>query len=122
MIVPQTRLLLWVGVVVLPFAALAALAPETAVLAGFLIAAMVVLALLDAASAQRSLEGINIQLPPVVRLSKDRDGSIELQIKNEKQQARRLRLGLALPREIQSPEEDLLTVLPAGSRLSRLTW
>jgi uncharacterized protein (DUF58 family) len=122
MIVPQSRLLLWVSVGVLPFAALAAVVPEAAVLAGLIIAAVVVLALLDAALAQGSLEGISIELPAVVRLSKDREGVIDVHIKNEKQQAKRLRLGLPLPHEIASPDEDLWTVLPAGSERSRLTW
>ena len=66
MIVPQSRLLLWVSVVVLPFAAIAAVVPEAAVLAGLFIVAVVVLALLDAALAQGSLEGISIELPAVV--------------------------------------------------------
>ena len=66
MIVPQTRLLLWVSVVVLPFAALAALVSETAVLASLLIVGVIVLALLDAALAQSSLEGISVELPQVV--------------------------------------------------------
>src|SRR6266446_7696939 len=112
MILPQTRLLLWVSVVVLPFA----------LLAGLIIAAVVILALLDAVLAQGCLEGISIELPAVVRLSKDRAGAIEVHIKNEKQQSKRLRLGLPLPREIASPDEDLWTVLPAGSERSRLAW
>src|SRR2546427_5135788 len=122
MIVPQSRLLLWVSVVVLPFAAIAAVVPEAAVLSGLFILAVVVLALLDAALAQGSLEGISIEMPAIVRLSKDREGAIEVDIKNEKQRAKRLRLGLPLPREIASPDEDLWTVLPAGSERSRLTW
>ena len=122
MIVPQTRLLLWVGVGVLPFAAIAAVVPEAAVLSGLFIVAVIVLALLDAALAQGSLEGIRIELPAIVRLSKDRVGAIEVHIKNEKQQAKRLRLGLPLPREIVSPNEDLWTVLPAGREGSRLAW
>jgi uncharacterized protein (DUF58 family) len=122
MIVPQTRLLLWAGVAVLPFAALAAEVPEAGPLAGLLAASVVMLALLDATLAQRSLEGIRIDLPAVVRLSKDRGGTIEMLIKNEKQRPKLLRLGLPLPPEIHSPEEDLLTLLPAGSPLARLAW
>jgi uncharacterized protein (DUF58 family) len=122
MIVPQSRLMLWVSVVVLPFAAIAAVVPEAAVLSGLFIAAVVVLALLDAALAQGSLEGIRIELPAVVRLSKDRAGAIEVHIKNEKQQAKRLRLGLPLPREIVSPDADLWTILPAGCERSRFAW
>ena len=122
MIVPQSRLMLWVSVVVLPFAAIAAVVPEAAVLSGLFIAALAVLALLDAALAQGSLEGISLELPAVVRLSKDRAGAIEVQIKNEKQQAKRLRLGLPLPREIASPDTDLWTILPAGCERSRFAW
>ncbi len=122
MIVPQSRLLLWTGVVGLPFAAVAALVPEAAVLAGVFIALVAVAALLDAALAQGSLDGIRVELPAVVRLSKDRPGAIEVQITNERQRAKRLRLGLPLPRELQSPEEDLWTLLPAGSQRSRLAW
>src|SRR6058998_751801 len=122
MIVPQSRLLVWVSVVVLPFAAIAAVVPEAAVLAGLFIGAVVVLALLDAALAQGSLEGISIELPAVVRLSKDREGAIEVRIKNEKQQAKRLRLGLPLPREIDAPDEDVWTVMPAGSERWRFAW
>src|SRR2546427_8427211 len=122
MIVPQSRLLLWVSVVVLPFAAIAAVVPEAAVLSGLFILAVVVLALLDAALAQGSLEGISIEMPAIVRLSKDREGAIEVDIKNEKQRSKRLRLGLPLPREIASPDEDLWTVLPAGSERARLAW
>ena len=122
MIVPQSRLLLWVAVVVLPFAVVAVVAPEASLLAGMCIVAVGALALLDAVLAQGSLEGIHAELPPVVRLSKDRPGVIDVQIRNERQQSKRLRLGLPLPRELHSPDEDLWAVLPAGSRLSRLTW
>ncbi len=122
MLVPQSRLLIWVSVVVLPFATLAAVVPEASVVAGLFIVGLVVLALLDAALAQSRLEGISIDLPPIVRLSKDREGAIDVQITNEKLQPQRLRLGLPFPREIASPDEDLWTVLPAGSLRSRLAW
>jgi len=88
MIVPQSRLLLWVAIIVLPFAVVAAAVPEAAVLAGLFIVAVVVLALLDAARAQASLDGIGLELPSVVRLAKDRAGAIEVQIKNEQQRAK----------------------------------
>ena len=54
-IVPQSRLMLWVGAVVVPFAALSVLVPEAAVPAGLLIAAGGVMALLDAALALAEL-------------------------------------------------------------------
>jgi len=114
--------MLWVGAVVVPFAALSVLVPEAAVPAGLLIAAGGVMALLDAALAQSSLDGIRIELPSVVRMSKDRQGAIELQVQNAKQRVKRVRLGLPLPPEIHSMEDDLMAVLPGGSPVSRLAW
>jgi uncharacterized protein (DUF58 family) len=108
--------------VVLPFATLGALYPEGLLMAAVLIAVTVGLALLDAALASGALEGIQLQLPEVVRLSKDRWGSIELMIANAGQKGRRLRLGLAFPREIQPRHEDLPVELPPSTQWSRLEW
>ena len=115
---PGSRLLLWVGLVVLPFAVLWAAVPESTPLA---LAALVMLAILvsmDAALAYGSLRNVGVELPEVVRLSKDRPGAIELRIRNDSKKARRLRLGLALPRDLPSPDEDLAALLPddVGSR------
>lgn len=122
MIVPQTRLLVWVALLVVPFATVAAVFPESAFVAGGLILLLLLLVVMDAAMAHGSLEGISVEMPKVVRLSKDREGSIEMQIRNELKQARRLRLGLAFPKEIDSPDEDLVAVLPAKTEFSRLNW
>jgi uncharacterized protein (DUF58 family) len=122
MIVPRTRLLFWFALVVLPFATLGALYAEGLLVAVVLIAVMVGLAVLDAALASGVLEGIQLQLPEVVRLSKDRWGLIELKIANARQKGRRLRLGLAFPREIQSRTEDQRVSLPPDAQWSRLEW
>jgi uncharacterized protein (DUF58 family) len=122
MIIPQTRLFLWVAVVVLPFAMVAAAVPEAAVLAGLLIAAVVALGSLDAALSLNRLDGVSVEFPRVTRLAKNRLGAIQLQIRNERQQAQRLRLGLPLPRPLHSPEEEVRTELPAGAEWSRLAW
>lgn len=122
MMVPSSRLLLWVGLVVLPFAVLWAAVPESTPLA---LAALVMLAILvsmDAALAYGSLRNVGVELPEVVRLSKDRPGAIELRIRNDSKKARRLRLGLALPRDLPSPDEDLAALLPDDVELSRLLW
>jgi uncharacterized protein (DUF58 family) len=81
-----------------------------------------VLVLVDAGLASGSLSGISVELPGLVRLSKDRDGNIDLQIRNKRQKTMRLRVGLAFPREIGSPYEDQLFVLPGESEFSRLRW
>ena len=121
-LVPETRLLFWFAVVALPFSVLGAMYPEAAPFAVVLIAGLVVLALVDAAVSFGRLDGISVCLPEVLRLSKDRAGSIEVTLKNKLKRPLRLRLGLALPRELASPHEDAMVLLPAGAEQSRLDW
>jgi len=122
MIVPQNRLLFWFALVVLPFALLGAVEPAALWISLACIGAFVMVALADAVAARTSLAGISVELPGVVRSSKDREARIELRIRNERQTQRRLRFALPLPREIESPQEDLLVELPAASEWSRLAW
>lgn len=122
MIVPSSRLLLWSALVVLPFALLGAVEPAALIVSLACIGALVIVALADAVAARTSLAGISVELPKVVRISKDREAKLELRIRNERQTQRRLRFALALPREIESRQEDLLVELPAASEWSRLAW
>jgi uncharacterized protein (DUF58 family) len=122
MIVPSSRLLLWFALVVLPFALLGAVEPAALIVSLAFIGALVIMALADAVAARTSLAGISVELPEIVRMSKDREAKLELRIRNERQIQKRLRLALALPREIESAQEDLLVELPAASEWSRLAW
>src|SRR6266516_1683761 len=122
MIVPQTRLLFWFALVVLPFSVLGTLYREASLFCVVLIAGLFVLALLDAGLAQGKLDGIHLELPEVLRVSKDRLTAIPVSLQNERQKSLRLRLGLALPREIHSPLEEVLVILPEGAEASRLAW
>lgn len=121
MIVPRSRLLQWVALIILPFAVLGALSSATGI-SLFLIGAFILLALVDAVGGLQSLAGISLQLPEVVRMSKDREARLELRIRNERQKRRLLRLALALPGEIHSPQDEMEIMLPAESEWSRLTW
>src|SRR5205807_2689250 len=122
MIVPRNRLLFWCAVAVLPFSVLGALEPNAAVISLLVISVLVSLAVVDAIRARTALAGISIVLPEVARMSKDREAKLEVRIRNERQNPRTLRLALALPREIQSPQEEALVALPGNSEWSRLTW
>ncbi|MEO8429133.1 MAG: DUF58 domain-containing protein [Verrucomicrobiota bacterium] len=122
MIVPRTRLLFWVAMVLLPFALLFAVNPAAAVLSMLLISAFFLLVAVDAVLAFRSMDGISIELPELVRLSSGREGRFDLKIKNGREKHQRLRLGLAFPRGFISLRDDQMIVLPAGSKLSRLSW
>jgi uncharacterized protein (DUF58 family) len=122
MIVPGHRLLIWTALVTLPAALLAGLLPPFFPMAAAAVTLFAALAALDAMLGLDALGGIQVQLPPVVRLGKDRAGAIEIEIKNERRKSRQLRLGLALPGEFSTPQEDLTVLLPASSLLSRLSW
>lgn len=122
MIAPQTRLLFWFAVIVLPFSVLGAVHPEALPVAMVAISVLLALALLDAVLGYGGLDGIHVKLPEVVRFSKEREGAFEVRIQNERQKARRLRLGLALPRALQALNEDAEVALPAGSEWARLDW
>lgn len=122
MIVPQTRLLFWFAVVALPFAALGAVYPAAFLFSVVLIAGLLTLALLDAALAFGRLDGIDVELPEVVRASKDRSTTLSVTVRNEHKRPLQLRLGLALPRELQASMEDVQAKLPEGAEWSRLEW
>lgn len=122
MIVPRTRLLTWFALLALPFATLAVAVPEYALVAGGMAGLFVLLAVLDAVMGLGALDGLSVELPKIVRLSKDRPGGLDLQVVNAPQHQREVRLGLPLPRELASPHEDLTTLLPAKAERSRLNW
>lgn len=122
MIVPRNRLLFWVAAVVLPFAFLAAVAPDATGIALLFTGGLFLTAAADAYGARKSLDGIGVELPPVARMSKDREARLEVRIRNGPQRGRSLRLGLPWPREIKAVSEEMDAVLPAQSEWSRLAW
>lgn len=119
-IVPSTRLLILTGAIAAPAAVLAILPGWTALGYG-LIGALTLAAILDAMTAPRRLRGITIQSVEVTRLWKDREGRIELTIRNQHPKQIAIRIGMACPSEIAATEEELATLLPA-SEFSRIAW
>ena len=122
MIVPRFRLLFWVAVVVLPFTLIGAVSPPAAGVSLQCIGALLAVALADAVGAVKSLGGISVELPPIARMSEDREAKLELRIRDERQRQRSLRVALAWPREIQTASESMDALLPAQSEWSRLAW
>jgi uncharacterized protein (DUF58 family) len=112
-------MLFWVAVIVLPATLLTAV-PAATVGALLLLGAFCLVAVADALSGQRSLDGIKAELPAVVRGSKDRELWLELRIFNPRRKQRRLRVALAWPREIRATDDEIDAMLPAGSEWSRL--
>jgi uncharacterized protein (DUF58 family) len=122
MIVPRTRLLLWVSLIVLPFAAAGATVPAAAPVAILFIGGLLVFAVGDALLGRRRVGGIQVHLPESTRLLKDRPGQLDVRIENDTLEARSLRIGLAFPPEISTDSDDRNVQLPAGVTFSRLAW
>jgi uncharacterized protein (DUF58 family) len=122
MIVPRNKLLFWTAAIILPFALLIAVVPNTAAISLLFIAGLFLAAIVDAIGARKNLAGIGVELPPVTRMSKDRAGKLELRIRNEQQIQKYLRLAFAWPREIKVENEEMDALLPAQAEWSRLTW
>jgi uncharacterized protein (DUF58 family) len=121
-LVPRNRLLFWVAVLGLPLALLSVAEPAATVLSLGVLVLFAVFAAADALGALAHLRGLSLQLPSVSRMSKDRLAKIEIRIRNVRLKAQTLRVALALPREIQTAQEDTLVRLPADSEWSRFTW
>jgi uncharacterized protein (DUF58 family) len=122
MLVPRTRLLLWISLIVLPFAAVGATVPGAFIISIIFIGAFFAVVLADALLSRGQLSGIRVQLPEVVRWQKDRPGTLELRVHNDSLAERPIRIGFAFPREIVSETEDRTVLLPANAALSRIEW
>ncbi len=122
MLSPRSRLIWWVALLVAPFATLAGVLPDATPLAALLIGGFLATVLFDALFAFRAVQDFSVECAPTVRLSKDRTGELELLFKNTTPAARRLRFGLPLPADIQSPQEDLLVEIPGAGKTSRVGW
>jgi len=122
MIVPTHRLLIFYGLTI-PFLTVAPVLRGAAAVPSFAAGLILILvALLDAALGSSRLRNIRVDLPTMVRMTRDRESSVELSVTHSDMRARTLRLGLPLPREISSPQEDLLILLPKGAEKLRLLW
>ena len=121
-LVPTNRLLFWVGVISLPFSISAAIAPETALVGIGLSAALLLGSIFDVIVSKSRLSGIRITLPEVIRMSVGRQTEMILTIENDGFTVKRLRLGLAFPREIYSHHQDLSTELPESEANSIIAW
>jgi uncharacterized protein (DUF58 family) len=121
MIVPGSRLLWCFALVMLP-CSLAVASESLRVAALIPMAGLMAVALWDAMNGRTALRGISAHLPELVRLAKDRPGALELRIRNTGQRARSLRVGLPLPPQLRSDEEEMIVILPEGSEFSQLSW
>jgi uncharacterized protein (DUF58 family) len=122
MIVPTSRLVIFYGLTV-PFLMVLPVLKGAVALPAYGVGLILILvALVDVAFSSSRLRNIRVDLPAMVRMTRDREGSIELSVTHSDMRTRALRLGLPLPREILSPQEDLLAFLPQGAEHLRILW
>ncbi len=122
MIVPSFRLLLWFAIIALPFSVLGAVYPNALGVSVALISALLVVILLDAALSFTQLDAIVVELPDLIRVSKDRPATLTVNIIKPVAVALRLRLGVALPRALVSPNEDVTVSLASEVETSQIAW
>jgi len=115
MIVPRTRLLVVFSLVGMPLIGLATFVPSMFALSACLLGFIVIVALVDAFLAFRFLDGMTVQMPEVVHMSKDRDGQIKGLLKSFKNA--QVRIGLDLPFELH-PQKDSLALTVSGQDMS----
>lgn len=120
MIVPQTRLMAWVAVLV-PVAVVGATVPGSAWPAAMAAAALGLVAGVDAWLGQRRVRGVLVSLPAVVRMAVDRPATIPINVRLRSGRASVVRLGLPFPAGIEADDETLDVALPEGVE-SRVSW
>ncbi len=113
--------MIWVVAVAgFPAATLAALSPEAR---GAAIACLIVLTAViagDALMRGRALEGVRVELPPLVRMFKDRASEIHVRVHSAK--PTRVRVGAVVPEGIHSDSEETDVELPAKTSSFVLSW
>ncbi|MFC1498476.1 DUF58 domain-containing protein [Verrucomicrobiota bacterium] len=121
MIVPGNKLLFWLALL-LPFAGFGAMSPDTTILSLSLFAVFFIIVAVDAVLGSLRTKTIKIDLPDLVRLSKDKNGSIPIMISNESMKGLSLRVGLPLPEHIDTKQDDLNMTLPERHKDLNVEW
>lgn len=120
--VPSPRLIWLVVLVGFPAAVASGIEPQLLIPMIAIIGALVAFAVADAAMRKRALAGIRVETPDLVRFFKDREAEIRIRVHNPAKQARRLRIGIAAPEGLETPDEERTVDLPAGADLAEFSW
>jgi uncharacterized protein (DUF58 family) len=121
-VVPAPRLIFFAAVTLPPFAVLAALWPPALLAATLLGSAIAIVAVLDAFRGASTLRTIRLEFPDTIRLSKNRPGTFSLKIHRPPEAPHRLRIALAFPHEISTPEDSREIELPRDAAASTIVW
>jgi uncharacterized protein (DUF58 family) len=122
MIVPRMRLVVVAGMVLLPSGCLTAWRPDLTDEIIALAAAVLLVTILDAWLSRGRLRELVVELPDVVRLTVGHEGQLPVQIDKPRSLATRLRVGLALPRDIASVHPEVTVLLEDGPDRVGVCW
>ena len=122
-IAPRSSLLWLFGLVAVPLAVVAGLAPGAAPLVLLAIGGIVLLALADGGLAARAPSGIRVHVPLLVRLTKEREGRLPLTfLREETTPAAKVSVGFSFPPEIKAEPDAAMVALPAAHPIVRWDW
>ena len=122
MIAPSKKLILWFGLTIMPFAAIAGLLPGFSLPAFAIMGLCLLVACADAWLAKDILNDVQVSLPELVRASTGRSVRVPLTILDARERGLLLRLGIAFPDAV-TPESPIMeTRLPQGITSSMVYW
>jgi uncharacterized protein (DUF58 family) len=116
--IPSSRMIWVVAVVGFPAATLAALAPEARMAALACLVVLAAIILIDASMRSRSLNGVRVELPELIRMFKDR--TAEIRVRAHGAPGSRIRVGVVVPEGIRAESDETDVDLPA--RTSEFVW
>lgn len=122
MIAPGARLLWWVATLVVPLATIAGAARHLLPICLVPVGTLFAVALFDGMRARRRLSGLAVDLPPLVRLTRDREKPIDITVRHEPGEVRRIRVALPMPRGFDTPIEHRDVELPAAAEAVTIAW
>jgi uncharacterized protein (DUF58 family) len=121
-VVPGSRLLLLTLVAGLPFATVATALPALAPVAWAALAVLAAAAVGDLLVSLGRLDTVDAELPPVARLTKDREGAVQVTVRQRRPRALSLAVGLPLPASFDLPDEAVATRLEASVEQAVVPW
>ena len=106
-----------------PAAVGAGLFPAERPAAYAVLAAIVVLAVVDALLRQRAVAGLRVELlPALLRAAQDREAQLRVRVHNGRAGSRAVKIGLVAPEGIEASTEEQDVRLPEGAEASDFLW
>lgn len=122
MIFPSGRLLFWFAIVATPFTAIGAVYPAAFPISVALLAALIIVIVIDGALSLSRLDALTVSVPDLLRASKDRPVTVPIVVTNPAKSPLIVRFGIPFPREVKADQEEILARLSAESETSQIDW